>query len=268
MSTDNYLGFEELAAAQAQPEVTVNAATARLAGAVAGQITINFASDANRTLVADDTAPELDEWPYATIRMTDTGVVLTTARDVIYPDVDTEYGGPSRMEFWFLNDTAEDLTIKRSGQTGVTVPAGQAAKVRHNGTDIEEVQTGGGGGSSYNPIQIAISEAGQAIVAATGVAYFRAPFAFKINDVRASLAVASATGGLEFDVKINGVSIFDTDLLTIDQGDTTSVGAGTPPNIDTAANSVGDDDEITFDITNDGDGAAETAIITLYIEAP
>jgi hypothetical protein len=139
--SDPVLGHDELVSAQAQAEVTVNRATRKLSAALAGEITIDFSSDANYAMQADNTQPENDEWPYSVIRMTDTGVVLTGPVDVEYPDVDTEYGGPSRMVHIFINDTAETLTSKRSGQTGIAVPAGTARRVRHDGADIVDADS-------------------------------------------------------------------------------------------------------------------------------
>jgi hypothetical protein len=72
--------------------------------------------------------------------MTDsTGPTLTAARDVVYPNVDSLYTGPSRAVHLFINETAQTLTFRRSAQPGVVVPAGQARLVRHNGTDIVPV---------------------------------------------------------------------------------------------------------------------------------
>lgn len=138
--TNPQLGFEELAAAQAQPHIPLNAALRITTAALGGEKVVNFTGDADHVLLATPTASggvsPNDEWPYRVIRMTDTGALLTAARSVIYPDVDTLYGGPSRLDFFFRNETAHPLTIKRSGQTGVLVQPGAEAFVRHNGTDI------------------------------------------------------------------------------------------------------------------------------------
>ena len=141
------LGTPELIAAQAQPEVTVNAMDRSITAAVGGEIVIDFELDDDYTLQATDPPEPDDEWSFATIVMTDTGTVLTGPVDVIYPDVDGLYGGPSRLRFMFVNETLEELTIKRSGQPGVTVPAGESRLVRHAGADIAEVAAAGGGGS-------------------------------------------------------------------------------------------------------------------------
>lgn len=252
--TDPVLGHDELASAQSQPEVVVNAATRKLSAALAGRLTHNFASDANYSLAIDGAQPEDDEWPYHELRFTDSGVVLTAARDVIYPDVDTEYVGPSRMTHVVINDTAETLTIKRSGQTGVPILAGERAMVRHNGTDIESVSF-----VESVSIQLAGSNLSDAIAAATGVAYIRAPKAFTLTGVRASLLTACSTGTFTVDINVNGSTILST-KLTIDATEVTSVTA-TPAVISNA--SISDDDLIEIDIDDDGDGSATGLIVSL-----
>lgn len=138
--TNPQLGWTELAAAQAQPEVPVNFSDLLLAQALAGQISIEFATDANLSLAANAPPLSTDQWAYAVIRMTDSvGPTLTTGRDVVYPNVDSLYTGPSRHTFLFINETLQTLTVKRSGQAGVAVGAGRSAILRHNGTDIEAV---------------------------------------------------------------------------------------------------------------------------------
>src|SRR5690606_15357908 len=90
--TNPQYGFGELASAQAQPEVTVNAIARAITRATGGEITIDFASDADYELQATSPLASDDEWPYATITMTDTGNVLTAARSVIFPDLVDIYG--------------------------------------------------------------------------------------------------------------------------------------------------------------------------------
>lgn len=135
------LGFDEIAAAQEQPEVLVNGADRAISAAVGGQITIDFAADADLMLQATAPPDPGDQWAFGTIVMTDTGPVLTGPVNVVYPDVDTLYGGPSRLMFMFVNQTAQALTLLRDGQTGVTVAAGAAALVWHDGTDIRLLTT-------------------------------------------------------------------------------------------------------------------------------
>lgn len=138
MAANPQLGFSELAANQAQPHVTINTADRSLSSAIAGQITIDYPSNANYTMLAN-------QWQYGTIRLTDSSNLLTTGRDLIYPNVDAQTGGISRMSFLVVNATAHTITVKRSGQTGIAVGAGSAKLLHHNGTDIESVSAGGGG---------------------------------------------------------------------------------------------------------------------------
>jgi hypothetical protein len=40
------------------------------------------------------------------------------------------------MMFVFVNQTAQILTVKRTGQTGIAITAGSTALLWHNGTDV------------------------------------------------------------------------------------------------------------------------------------
>lgn len=266
MSNPQY-GFNELAAAQAQPEVTVNLMVRMISQAVAGEIVIDFASDADYELDASNPLSTSDEWPYGTITMTDTGNVLTQSRSVIFPDLVDIYGAAAaRHRFIFRNDTAQSLTIKGDGMgaVGVDVEPSQSALVQYDGEDVVEVAAGGGGGgggvNSEVILQLAASEFGEAIQAGDSVAYLRSPKAFTITDARASLFSADSTSDIEIDIKVNGVSIFTTPI-TIDQGERTSTTADVPPVIDDGT--VPDDAEITVDVDGPTSMDATGLIVTL-----
>lgn len=79
---------------------------------------------------------------------------------------------------------------------------------------------------------------------------FRAPYGFKITDIRASLSTA-ATGAslLTVDVNKNGVSILST-KLTFTSGATTTLGAATPAVLSDTV--LADDDELEVDIDQVG----------------
>lgn len=82
----------------------------------------------------------------------------------------------------------------------------------------------------------------------------RAPFPFTITEARASLAVAQASGSiLTVEVRINGTSIFSTNI-TFDNTERTSLTATVQPVL--AVASIADDDEITVDVDQIGDGTA------------
>jgi len=86
-------------------------------------------------------------------------------------------------------------------------------------------------------LEVACSDETTAITVADNLIKFRMPFGLELNDgedgVRASLSTAGGTSGTTTcDITMNGSSIFTTTLLTINDGDTTSVGA-TEPNVTT-----------------------------------
>lgn len=91
------------------------------------------------------------------------------------------------------------------------------------------------------------------------VAYARAVNAGTFNTVRASLFQASSAGAVEIDIKVNGVSVLST-LLSVDQGESTSVSAAVPAVI--ANGAVADDDVVSIDIVTPGSGA-KGLIVTL-----
>ena len=89
-----------------------------------GNLTIDFASDANLTLTQEES-------DYSMLLFTDTGVVLTTGRDVIMP---------AHFPLIFVrNATAQTLTLKKSGQTGVTVAAAATGLLASGPTDVEKL---------------------------------------------------------------------------------------------------------------------------------
>lgn len=83
----------------------------------------NFTTDANITLTAD-------EYRNAFLVVTDTGPVLTTGRDLVFP--------AAFPVLLFKNSTAQTLTLKKAGQTGVTVAAGAKAVIAPGLTDVEK----------------------------------------------------------------------------------------------------------------------------------
>jgi hypothetical protein len=110
-------------------------------------------------------------------------------------------------------------------------------------------------------IQLAASDETTALTAGTNKVIFRAPNAFTLTGVRASLSTAQASGSI-FTVDINqgGLSVLST-KLTIDNTEKTSVTAATPPVISTSA--ITDDAEISIDIDQIGNGTAKGLKITL-----
>lgn len=112
MTIDNDFNLAEMTQAQADKYVTHNTENRRIAAAVAGSITLDFASDADMTINASDT-DGTESWRYLTLVITDTGVVLSVGRNVVLPSK----GG---LHF-VINRTAQTLTFKTSGGSGVAV---------------------------------------------------------------------------------------------------------------------------------------------------
>jgi hypothetical protein len=109
---------------------------------------------------------------------------------------------------------------------------------------------------------IAISDETTNLTTGLAKATFRFPYGFLLDEVRAGLSEGQTAGAiLTFDVKNNGVSIFDT-LLSVDNDERTSTTAATPAVFADDADSIADDDEFTIDITQVGTAGAKGAKIS------
>ena len=100
---------------------------------------------------------------------------------------------------------------------------------------------------------VAASDETTALTTGTKVT-FRMPYAFTLKSVKASVTTAPTSADLIVDIDNSGSSIFTTNLLIIDDGDTTSVGSGTTPNITNGI--LAADAVIVIDITQIGSGTA------------
>lgn len=108
-------------------------------------------------------------------------------------------------------------------------------------------------------VQLACSNLTTSLAVADNVGYFRAPRAFTIEQVRASLLTASSSGAVEIDIEKNGSTIFST-KLTIDANELTSTTAATAAVL--SDTSAGDDDLFAIHIDAAGTGA-KGLIITI-----
>ena len=109
---------------------------------------------------------------------------------------------------------------------------------------------------------IAVTEENTNIQTGTAQVTIRSPYSIGITDVRGSLSTASTSGVVEFDVNVDGNSIFTTEA-TIDANETTTQSAAVPSAISGSVAMVGDDSEITIDIDGAGTGARGLKV-TLY----
>ena len=99
---------------------------------------------------------------------------------------------------------------------------------------------------------IALSDETTAITVGTAKVTWRAPWAFTLTSVRASLNTASSSGIPTVDINEAGVTILST-KLTIDANEKTSTTASAAAVISDSA--IADDAELTFDIDVAGTGA-------------
>jgi hypothetical protein len=100
---------------------------------------------------------------------------------------------------------------------------------------------------------IAVSDEITPLVAGTGKATFRIPYACTIIQIRGSLSIASTSGKPTINIKKEGLSILST-MLTFDENERTTTTASVPLVISDSA--CADDAEITIDISSAGTGAA------------
>jgi hypothetical protein len=108
---------------------------------------------------------------------------------------------------------------------------------------------------------IAVSDETTSLTTGTGKVTFRMPHAMSLTAVKASLTTAQASGSIfTVDVNKNGTTILST-KLTIDNTEKTSKTAATPAVISVA--SLAEDDEITIDIDQIGNGSAQGLKVVL-----
>lgn len=115
----------------------------------------------------------------------------------------------------------------------------------------------------------AASDEATALTTGTNKIVFRMPYDMTLTGVKASLSTAqtgSGGGGIfTIDILRGGVSILST-LITIDNGEKTSLTAATPPVIGFSA--LLDDDEMSVSITQIGDGTAKGLKVALIGSTP
>lgn len=123
-----HLELDELSDGTTGAYLLVNASIRALESAVAGRRVIDFPADADHTLNTDPSAGDL-EWQDKFIEFTDVAAPLTAAREVEFP----AKNGP---EYIIKNSTGFTLTLKISGQSGVTIADGVTGRFYYDGTDI------------------------------------------------------------------------------------------------------------------------------------
>lgn len=95
---------------------------------------------------------------------------------------------------------------------------------------------------------------------------FRSPYSLSLTQVpKATLNTASTSGSVVVDIKVEGVSIFNIDKLTIDQNQKTSLTSNTTASLSTT--SISNDAEIEVDISNAGVDATGLKITLYYAKS-
>jgi hypothetical protein len=146
---------------------------------------------------------------------------------------------------------------------GMSILASEAAGLTYLGPGVVPVDENGRSyfwtGAGYKvpgdvAWQFAASDESTALTSGANKVRLRAPFAFALTGVRASLDVAQTSGNI-FTVDINkaGATMLST-ALTIDNGEKTSTTAATPAVV-IAGTQIADDDEIEVDIDQVGASA-------------
>jgi len=95
----------------------------------------------------------------------------------------------------------------------------------------------------------------------TGLATFRAPFAMTLYQIPRASLTTNGTSQTTVDINVGGTTIMNTNKLTIDANEGTSVSAATSAALTTT--NITDDQQITIDVDQAGTGARGLKV-TLY----
>lgn len=255
MSTTN-LGLDTVPTNTTNPSVPVNDAMQAFDSAIAGTATRNLATDANYTLVSAD-------YLASVLVITDTGPVLTAGRDIVFPA-----HFPSIL---VTNSTAQTLTLKKSGQTGIALAAGESIRVSSGVTDVVTVVADAGAVSSVNGatgavvvncfVNVALSDMTTDITTGTAKAAWFAPEPGNLVSAFIGLHDPSSSGVVTVDMNDSGGSVFTTPP-SIDATESTSI-TGTAAVLDGTISFVRGD-KFTFDIDAAGTDAKGLQICIEY----
>lgn len=167
---------------------------------------------------------------------------------------------------WILTDGNYRFRLHDASDTLIyTVDGvGWASPTFEDATITDDLTVGGDitvTGAVIGAVQqwICFAQADQTVTVTTGTDKFilNALPACTVLAVRASLATASSSGVVTFDINEDGVSILST-KLTIDANELTSVTAATPPVI--SDSSIDNDSKLSIDIDTAGTGAKGWAV--------
>ena len=185
-----------------------------------------------------------DQIPGNAIMFKNTEVYFVTTDD----DVDNKIMAPDENIFFTGSIGSMNTTTK-----GTAVFGGDVVM---SGSLVVESRT-----SFEDYMIISVSADNTDLQTGTGLVTLRAPFAMDLYQApRASLST-NGTSQTTVDINVNGSTIMNTNKLTLDANEGTSVTAATAAALTTT--SISDDDQITIDVDTAGTGARGLKV-TLY----
>lgn len=157
-------------------------------------------------------------------------------------------------------DGTEALTNKTVNGNTITSGSGTLTMASAKTLTVNQTTTLDRQSSTGLPVEflLAVGDETTAITTGTNKVTFRAPYAFTITEVRATLTTVSSSGTPTVDINEAGTTILST-KLTIDASEKTSTTAAVAAVISDTA--IADDAEITIDIDVAGTGAAGLKVL-------
>jgi hypothetical protein len=202
----------------------------------------------------------------------ETSIQLASGDGALFPDLNpgqifvitVQHLIEGTIEIMFCTARAGDVLTVERGQEGTDAVEwfqSNNVVVQHRVTadTLEYLAETASGGNDSVVIQLSCSDLTTNLATGTNKAYFRAPRAFTLTEIRASLLTASSGGNVAVDINKNGTTILYAPVI-IDQGEKTSVTSSSTTIIED--DGIADDDEISIDIVNAGTGA-KGLIVTL-----
>lgn len=166
----------------------------------------------------------------------------------------------------FLAGTALSVPAGGTGAatlSGILKGNGTSAvsAISMDGSAIKSLKADGTFGADKECFILKVTDDTTALATGTGKGYFRMPYAFTVESVKAALATAQTSGSIvTVDINKNGSTILST-KLTFDNTEATTKTAATAAVI--SSGSFADDDIVTIDIDQIGDGTAKGLTVTL-----
>ena len=153
------------------------------------------------------------------------------------------------------------LRVRGDGRVGIGVTSPSSLLHVNGSTTINTNLHVSGSTSIQDYMIISVSADNTDLQTGTGLVTFRAPFAMTLYQIpRASLST-NGTGQTTVDINVGGTTIMNTNKLTIDANEGTSVSAATTAALTTT--NITDDQQITIDVDQAGAGARGLKV-TLY----